>query len=295
LDDWGFPNQRLPDRNKSPNEVRVFVLGDSTMWGSDRDITTTIPALTEDELRRRGLANISIYNFSIVSSVSMQMLALLFFRLTDYNPDLVLIVCGGSDIFIPCSFDPRPGYPYNFYVIEELYTKYFDFDRIAELHPDFGYSALFHDISARQAELRNQVGFGQTPQWELAIIESFGHFLTKLDRVGVAYGLDVAVLLEPLINTKTPLTDEESRICRPETFAYYQRQYNRYQNLLFPDGQKPKRWGDSVTVHDATDVFDGQPRQIYTDFIHYNTVGKTLMVQRIVNIVLQHLELPRTD
>jgi tetratricopeptide (TPR) repeat protein len=289
LDGWGFPNRAPPEPGKAPGNQRVFVLGDSTMWRSEESLAATVPALLQDALQGRGYRDVSVHNFSVVSTCATQMLALLFSKLIDYDPDLVIFVCGATDIFIPYSYDPRPGFPYNFYVTEELYTRYFDFDRVDKEGMAFGYADIFHDIAVRQAELRTQAGFGQSSQWELDIIETFRRFLLKLDRVATGFGLNVAVLLQPMANTKTPLNDAEREHSRPEMFDYYQRQYQRYRGLLFPDGVAPRRCSERLTLFDATDVFDGHPELIYTDFIHYDLAGAGLMAERMADIAAGYL------
>lgn len=285
LDAWGFPNDAPPALEPTPGERRVFILGDSTMFNGAGTDKKTIPDMVQENLRSKGIKDVRIYNFAVMSSRAAQMLALLFFRLVEYRPDLIVMVCGAAETYIPRAYDPRKDHPYNFYVVEELYDRFFDFS-----HPDHKnnnavqYTELLSGIAAKQAELRIQAGISQSEQWETGIIDAFDAVLNKLEKIASAYSLNVAVLLQPLVNTKTPLTEEEHRTCAPETMHYFQRQYARYKKLLFPNGEKISRRG-CLELRDATDVFDGCQNAIYTDFVHYNYEGSQLIAARITKTI----------
>lgn len=72
LDDGGFPNAALPSQPKPVDEIRIFVLGDSTMFNGVT-LDSTVPGLVEGALKGAGMATARVYNFAVVSASAMQM------------------------------------------------------------------------------------------------------------------------------------------------------------------------------------------------------------------------------
>ena len=50
--------------------------------------------------------NVTVYNFAVVSSNTEQVCSLLWSRLFDLDPEMIVVVSGGTDAFQPYSFDP---------------------------------------------------------------------------------------------------------------------------------------------------------------------------------------------
>src|SRR5262245_29915389 len=113
LNSLGFRIERPLHKSKPEGELRVFVLGGSTVFHG-APLAKTIPGQVETELRRIGLNGARVYNFGVVSAVSGQALAVVTHLLADYAPDVVIFYGGGNDIVQPYQFDPRPGFPIDF-------------------------------------------------------------------------------------------------------------------------------------------------------------------------------------
>ena len=105
------PAPRVP---KPAAEYRVFMLGGSTVHRGDPPLA----ALLEMAFAEHGAAHVRVYNFGVISSNSTMDLIRLLVEITDLDPDLVIMYNGGNDILHPWSWDPRPGYPFNFIVYE---------------------------------------------------------------------------------------------------------------------------------------------------------------------------------
>jgi hypothetical protein len=114
----GVPYRARDRQSKPVDELRIFVLGGSTVVGG-RSPLTTIPGIIEADLQSGGWPRARVYNFDVVSFVSGQELSLLVLRLIDLKPDLVIAYDGGNDLFQPWFYDPRPGYPFNYMTEEE--------------------------------------------------------------------------------------------------------------------------------------------------------------------------------
>lgn len=290
LDEWGFPNRAPPSIKKDPNETRVFVLGDSTMFNG-RCLSETVPALMEKELATRGLKNVKIYNFGVVSSFSMQMVSLLFFKLADYEPDLVIVCNGVTDLFIPITFDPRPGHPYNFYIFEELYSQFFGQSRNANDGLSLSASELMLELASRQTHLRNQVQWG-SPAWEKEIVKNYLSSVRKFELISSAYGFKIAILLQPIVAMRDMPTPEEQNCAKKEFVEYLARQLQRIREAIFPHGGSVNIYGKSTYAYDFTGVFRFETNTIFEDFIHYNDLGRFIMANRVADVAQELLDTP---
>ena len=279
LDAWGFPNRALPDRNKPNDELRIFVIGDSTMFNGP-NLAGTVPSLLEAHLRETGLPRARVYNFSIVSASATQMTLLLLLRLGAYAPDLVIVCSGAVDLIAARDFDPRPGYPYNFFLLEQLHLHFFGPDAVPALDRD----QLFTRAAAYQIQLRAETGW-PGPEWEAEVVDAYLASVATLERVTDAHALDTILVLEPMVATRKRPTDEEIAYLKPETFAYYERQYARLRAGLFGAPQPRRR----LTVHDGSIAFADADGAVFRDYIHFNPEGTRLMVAFLARLVRERL------
>lgn len=124
-DDSGFLNPGAATPRTDPDELRIFVVGDSTMLAGT-EWRETVPGRIQGLLGAAYSQRVKVYNFGAISSCTEQMCALIWTKLLDLDPDMLVVVSGGTDAFQPLTFDPRPGYPFNAFLTEFLYTHYFD-------------------------------------------------------------------------------------------------------------------------------------------------------------------------
>jgi lysophospholipase L1-like esterase len=287
FDEMGFRNLAPPSRAKPPGEIRIFVLGDSTIFGGASN-AQTIPGRLETALHDTGLTEARVYNYGVVSSCAMQMVALLFFKLVDLTPDLVLVCNGPNDLSSPITYDPRPGTPYNFYVVEELYTRFFDPRRNAQAPSSLSYSDLLAGLAARQTHLRRSIQW-KTAAWEERVAEAYIDSAEKLRQVASASGVDVALLFAPCIAMREAAAAENWGAHRPDFLDYLRRQYRRIGAALFPDGSDIAAADPNFTKYDMSHLFWDVPGRLFDDYIHFNDRGRAILVARMVKIVTERL------
>jgi lysophospholipase L1-like esterase len=193
----GFRIEREIVNPKPADEIRIFVLGGSTVVGG-RPVTATIPAVIEAHLKANGLPQARVYNFGVLSFVSGQELSLLVHRLIDLKPDLVIVYDGANDVLGPWFYDPRPGYPFNFVTEEEAMSTLSNAEGDAKTIASFARdSALVQALLGttdwidrmliRLNRLRLAVNFGSA-QWKEAIVAAYARNLTVMCRVARANG-----------------------------------------------------------------------------------------------------------
>ncbi|MFN8236840.1 MAG: hypothetical protein U0T77_01600 [Chitinophagales bacterium] len=112
--EMGYPGKSI---DQAPDScIKILFFGGSTGYYGQ----PTIPALLEQMLNEK-LQGKSVYiaNCSVVSSNHNQHLHALVEQFIGRKIDMVIFYGGYNENIQPLSYDPRPGYPYNFYYNNE--------------------------------------------------------------------------------------------------------------------------------------------------------------------------------
>jgi lysophospholipase L1-like esterase len=281
LNSLGFRIERPLVKSKPEGELRIFVLGASTIF-LGTPLAKTVPGQIESELRRRGFSNATVYNFGVVSAVSGQGLALLTHLLTDYAPDVVVFYGGGNDIVQPYQFDPRPGFPIDFVRIQvgtqllagnadlrtALASQLFR-SRLIELI----FAPRMQEVRLPMGALRKAVGYG-TPEWERAAIESLYNNMRRMCRIGHAFDFKFYAVFQPFIFQKSPWSEAETQLRFGDAnFAAYMRRQHERSATAFARLQAESGNDGMCRFVDLSQIFANDPRSLFWDFSHVNNDG----------------------
>ena len=287
LNALGFRGE-IPTMPKAGKELRIFLIGGSTVFNGS-PYSNTISALLEKAFHNDGHAEVRVYNFGIVSAVSGQELALVVHLLTRYQPDIILVYDGGNDIMCPFYYDPRPGYPYNFYVFERGFDllrgkQQTFFQQVSSI---FLKSRLISAVSGRNLQklilstqdVRRQVG-AETQSWEQLITDQYLSNIRVIALAGKGLGYRTACILQPLAQFKNPKTEKEKKLIESQTFCEYtDRQYQRIRIGL---SQLQRTVPNEMAMFiDLSMVMSDRPEQTYWDFIHTNNSGNQYLAAQI--------------
>lgn len=285
LNSLGFRIERALLRPKSEGELRIFVLGGSTVFHG-APLAKTIPGQIELGLRQAGFNRAQVYNFGVVSAVSGQALALLIHLLTDYGPDVVIFYGGGNDIVQPYQFDPRPGFPIDFIRVQvgtQMLTGSADFRSAfaSQLFRSRLITMIFaprlQEVRLPMSALRKTVGY-RTPAWELATVENFRRNMHRMCRVGHAFNFKFYAVLQPLIFQKSPWSDAEKNLRFGDAqFADYMRRQHDRSARAFGTLQAEEGGTVACRFVDLSQIFAHDARPLFWDFIHINNDGNATL------------------
>jgi len=184
---------KAPAAEKAEGEYRIFVLGGSTVFNGEPSISE----LLEKEFHDGGFEKVNVFNFGVVSSVSGQEVARIVYEISDHEPDLVIMYNGGNDIWQPLTYDPRPGYPFNFLAYEKnplLESKVEDYPQTAMFL--YGSNLMrkylkgyFEDNFIQLEQIREEVGYG-TDQWREDVAGEYVRNVTRAGKVSGAFGAE---------------------------------------------------------------------------------------------------------
>ncbi|MDP4022961.1 SGNH/GDSL hydrolase family protein [Methylobacterium sp. NEAU 140] len=279
----GFLNAEAAGPRTDPDEIRVFMLGDSTMlegadWGD------LVPGRVENLLRAACSERVRVYNFGAVSSCTEQMCALIWARLLDLDPDLVVVLSGGTDAFLPLTFDPRPGYPYNAFIGEFLYAHFFSENNDRSWQSSLDYDGVVDGAFDLLRQNRQRVGYG-SPDWEVAVARSYEASLRKLVRTARAVEIPVVYVLEPIVVRKRDPIASETALASPDTLAYLARQYDRFEASLAD--QRARDVPRNLRLIDASRALTESGPGLFTNVVHYDPTGRATIGRLIADHLLE--------
>lgn len=274
---------KAPSVEKAKGEYRVFVLGGSTVFNGD----PTISELLEKGFHGDGFENVNVFNFGVVSSVSGQELARIVYEISEHEPDLIIMYNGGNDIWQPFTYDPRPGYPFNFLAYEKnplLESRVEDYPQTAMFL--YGSNLMrkylkgyFEDHFIQLKQIRGEVGYG-SDQWRAEIAEAYARNVARASKVSKAFGAKFVCFLQPMVFFKDDLTNEQTEIKKPLNWHCL-----RVREMLLEKMAEETKKDASIKFVDLTDCFDDKPEMIYGDHIHISQEGKELVAGKMYNYI----------
>ncbi len=288
--------QPLP-KQKGEKEIRVFVVGGSAvLHGSP--LVNTLSGQLEQCFHRDGMLEVKVYNCGIRSFVSGQELSLILHTLVEYQPDLVVVYDGGNDIHQPYTYDPRPGYPYNFVIYEAGFARVNGTASLAELLGGLFYKSkliqsLFQPgrynydtiISVDRAKEIKQACAYRSPGWETEIITRYIGNLEKMCHLAKGFDFKLAVFLQPVIYFKTPLVGRERALLGDDDFQnYMERQYARIKPILSDLNTKYAK-ENRYFFADLSNTFTGYDKEVFWDFIHIDNEGNKVIAGRMYDFL----------
>jgi lysophospholipase L1-like esterase len=279
IDDAGI--RRTPGAVCGAGSYKVFVFGDSAIWGTGSPDWGTIPAYLQAEQAKRESRPVCVVNFGESAYVSNQSVITLLTRLHAGDvPDLTLFYDGLNDVYAAFQ-SGRPTVHQN---VQQT-ARMFEHRGKAESSPLgelLDRSALFRVSKA----LVNRLA--QAPPPSLQTYETMGIDRTALTEAVVRtylsnynvvyalahqYGFQYAFFWPPYISAgKKHLTAEEEALKRevdPSLAKLYASVYHTMESRI------PQH----ANLHSLSSIFDGHNSLIWLDDVHVTPVGNELIAE----------------
>ena len=276
---------------KVEGTFRVIVLGGSTVLNG-APLESSIPGQIQQLYATRGI-KAEVFNWGVTSAVSGQELAILVHLMPRFSPDLVIAYDGANDVFAPFSYDPRPGVPYDWMVVETGLSLLRDGDSIRFWPAIIALRSRALGALARQSlvdrvvELqvrRNLAGY-QTSPWAVHIADVWAENVTKMCSVARAFGARFAAFLQPSVATKEPQTGGEPQML--ETRELQAHAAHVYALLKTKVETVSVTMPIGCSVSDVSDVLDGVDEQLYWDMVHVTNDGNRRIAAGVFNRLLE--------
>jgi hypothetical protein len=267
LDHDRYGYRWVPD-TIDPDATRIAFFGGSTGYQGD----PPIPSLVESRLNQAGFRT-QVANFSVVSSNHRQHLHNILESRSLFKPDVVIFYGGYNETLQAAYYDPRPGYPYNFYYrnetspLNQLLIRYsptfFLIDKLLTKQGIAGLTPL--------ATLRKQEAPFSQP-WDQAIMDNYFATLNLAHNITGAF---------------------ESAHCPKSVFLFF------YQPYQVPDEFRPVHEAIRNTIrnygfgYDLSDTFEKRNLDVFTDIVHVRQEGRDAIAEEIVQRLKTNAEFLR--
>ena len=287
LNKMGYPGE-APKMPKPVHEYRIMVLGGSSVFMGN----PPIPRLIQYQFEKNQCDDVKVYNFGVVSSVTSMELARLIYEVVDYAPDLVVSYSGFNDMDEPFVADPRPGYPFNYFIYESnpildsdireyplLPLVAYGSNLMRNFFPNY-FLGEFADIDS----LRKKTDYG-TLEWREKIADIYIENLVKSHKISDAFDAQFMAFFQPSLYFKDTLSPEEKSHLNTDrmnsTLALRQIIRNKMSKI------KAK---EEIYYVDLTDFFDSHPETVFSDRIHLTYQYRPVIAEEIYEYILRYLK-----
>jgi len=275
------------------DEFRIFMVGASSVESGQ----PPLPNLLGIELEKGGINPVRIFNYGVASQKSGQELAHIIYHILNLKPDLIILYDGGNDIMDPYLVDPRPGYPFNFFMYESniLFKDVQTYPLLDVIAYESGllrrllYSHFVKKF-ANLSELRKKAGYG-TEKWRQEIADIYVDNLIKAQTISHAFGSEFVAFFQPLVFFKDVQTPREKRFGMDQQIHALEVR-KRIRQELARGGKN-----SSLNVFDLSDIFDEVSDQVFVDYIHvsdrYNKIVAQSIGQQVIKLIKKDLKWQR--
>ena len=197
----GFRGPNLK-KNIDDNIYSIAFLGGSTGYAGD----PPIPEILSNELNKSGIKNI-VFNFSSNSSNHNQHLHRLI-KFINYKYDLIIFYGGNNESIQHLQYDPRVGYPYNYYMksdLSELKVFLLKYSSIIGLLEK--YFSIVTDIQNTKKDFYNNYD-----NWSYHIVKNYLNTLNNAENIfknTVQSNLCNNVYFLPILQPVNPLNNDQ--------------------------------------------------------------------------------------
>lgn len=242
------------------DSLTIVVFGGSTAYAGEPPIATNLgrrlAALTG--------AKIFVANYAVVSSNHRQHLHAMLEYLVEPTPDIVVFYGGFNETIQSAEYDPRPGYPYNYFYRAEtapalqVLVRYSAI--LGEIDKRYGWFTGIGRLRAREQPL--------SPQWNRRIVAKYFETLALARRLAASM---------------------PSAHCGKTGFAAF------YQPFQVPDkfrdahAEIRRRIAELPYVFDVSNAYDGLATDPYRDIVHVSQEARNLMADKIAGILAREL------
>ena len=252
---FGFKGENFK-RINDPSILKIAFFGGSTGYNGAPPIINRVGKILKDNE-----INNFIYNFSSTSSNHTQHKHRLL-KFLDYNFDLIIFYGGGNETEGYYLYDPRPGFPYNFY-----------FKSFSELNP---FRAFLISFSSFFGEIENRTGL-ITGLNKLQKIKY--SFETWSDKITDQYEKDI------LMSKKISMAQTKTNFCKNTKFMAV------IQPLNFENKDQLKMIEKIIDRMDSYNFFynysDLKKNVVFTDRIHIDNDSKEIVASQLKSDIIK--------
>ncbi len=248
-------------KHARPDDLTIAFFGGSTGYVGNPPIAKIIEKTLETLLGH----SVFVANYSVVSSNHRQHLHAIIEFLPKFRPDIVIFYGGYNETIQSAIYDPRPGYPYNFFYRSETspFLKLL-LENSATIGVIDQRTGIFTNLRKLRIEQRPL-----SADWDREIADKYFETLELANQVTG--------------------TIESVHFGRTKFFAFYQ-PYQVSKEFVSMHNQIKNRISNLRYAFDVSSEYDALGKDIYRDIVHVKQPANELMGAKIAAIVADELQ-----
>lgn len=294
LNSDGFRNAEF--KKKEPGEFRIAVFGDSKVFGFSLQNENTIPAILEKRLREHFHSNITVLNMGVEGHDIQRAVATAKYFMEKIEPDFLVFDSWIIDLYSTFDHGNEEWEPFKG---DEKLVPGIDSDESRTTYNrskllkllQYTYLSDLAKVSARMQD-SDFAKFPIPPQ-KLDVAEKFPEiYLDRMKDASIYFerqGIHSLFILPPLVQTKTPLSENEkyvlylNEIATPGINLFSIKCIEGVRKAL-----KTGRYGTNIV--DQSRIFQGELDTIFFDGIHYTPRFMRIAADHIADELIKTLE-----
>lgn len=249
--------------------LKIAFYGGSTGYAGDPPIAK----LLESKLEKRLGTSVQIANFSVVSSQHRQHLHNMLETFSIFKPDITIFYGGYNEIAQAALYDPRPGYPYNYFYRAEtppLARFLLEHSTTIYLIDEIGRATNLFSLTPIQ-ELRADVSF-MSDEWKKNIVDKYFETLFLADMLARSF---------------------HSYKCQGSAmFRFFYQPYMPLESMENIHSEVKTKVATVEYGYDVSSVFDDH-QNLYKDNVHVLQEGNDIMASAMAEKLLNDRLLKR--
>lgn len=259
--EYGFPGPSF--RQARPDDLKIAFFGGSTGYEGN----PPIPVILKRELEKLTGLSVFVANYSVVSSNHRQHLHAIIEYLPQFQPDLIVFYGGSNETLQHAYYDPRPGYPFNYFYRAEtgpFLKLLMENSAIAGI--------LDRKLGGRLVGLKKLQNEQQpfSDNWNNRIVEKYLETLRLANNVAG--------------------TLESKKFGKTKFLAFYQ-PYQVPDKFKMAHINIRRQTSSLKFAFDVSSEYDILGNNIYTDYVHVKQPANEAMGAKIAQIIAQELQL----
>lgn len=248
---------------------KISFFGGSTGYNGEPPIAKLLEKQLSDRYRRP----IKIANFSVVSSNHRQHLHNIIETNDIFKPDLIIFYGGYNETAQSAFYDPRPGYPYNYFYRAEttpLVKLLLEASPMVNLIDLIGIKYEWFSLT-KLGQIKTAVGV-YSPKWKTAISRNYFETLAYANKLSNSFS--------------------SSRCETPAKFRAFYQPYKVPSNLMALHDDIRKSIKELPYGFDISDMFDKRD-YVYTDIVHLTQDGNIEVADRLFRELISDKNISR--
>lgn len=284
--------------SSSPDQLRIFMFGGSTLWGVGARDDFTIPSLVSKKLNNHLATDVWVTNFGEIGYVSTQEVIALMLELQRGNiPDIVVFYDGVNDA-IAAIQSGVAGVPQN----EQNRVTEFDWRKdsgpLLDLQPIILGRLALYRLSRSAVSLLRSSRFGSSPEetptqaepLANAVLDVYLRNVSLVDSLANRFGFKTVFFWQPTAFTKSILSQEERNLLDRRLIRIGRLQGSRLAPFF---GQVSKAFEERLStrkiengnVYDLSAVFDGEVGTVFLDPFHVLESGNDRIAAAMTQVL----------